>query len=213
MKPTDKLVELFEDWNYLLHRDGLSKTIPAIFLDILQLPYRCLRFKILSRLLDEPLPEYQHKIALEIRPFEITDLSEIKRINCPSEAQQCADRLRLGHQGLVALHAGQVIGYAWGSVEVNPEVEQIPIHLEPGDVLCSDVFTDPAYRGKGVQTALSLARFRLFKELGFHRAICYIEVRNAPSLVVWQKKLGAQITGSIDFLRLGPWYRIRCYNN
>ena len=78
-------------------------------------------------------------------------------------------------------------------------------------MLCADVYTNPAFRGQGVQTALTLARFRLFRDLGYHRAISYIEVCNAPSLAVWQRKLGSVTIGQIDFLRVGLWRRVR-YN-
>ena len=62
-----------------------------------------------------------------------------------------------------------------------------------------------------VQTALTLARFRMFHELGYRRAVCYIEEKNAPSLAVWQRKFAGQTIGRIDFIRLGLWYRVRDY--
>jgi GNAT superfamily N-acetyltransferase len=204
-----RLLELLEDWVYVIRKDGFGSAIPAIGQDISRLPFRHLRFIVFERPLNETIPEFHPQIELEIRPFEQFDLQMVKSINRPSEALQCERHLESGHKGLIAFYQDQPAGYAWGSADVNPEIEKVPIHLEPGDVLCTDVFTKPQFRGKGVQTALSLARFQIFQDLGFSRAICYIEIQNGPSLAVWQRKLGARKIGTIDLLRIGPWYKIK----
>lgn len=210
MNLTSRLAELMEDWKVMIGRDGVRLALPNIGQEIARLPYRHLRFLVLARLLSEPFPDLQPRIPLVIRLFEQGDLKQVRTINCPSEARQCARRLELGHKGLVALYQSQLAGYAWGCDEVNPELERVHIDLEPGDMLCNDMFTNPTYRGQGVHTALSLARFKLFRDFGFRRAICYIEVNNVPSLSVWQRKLGSLTVGYIDFIRIGTLYRVRC---
>lgn len=209
MNLANRLVELIEDWNYLIDRSGLWRVLPTIFQEITKLPYRHLKFYILHRSLSDAFPDIPAKIVLIIRPFKQSDLQLIEEIVRPSEVRQSQRHLDNGHKGLIALYQDQPVGYAWGSADINPEIEKVPIKLEPGDVLLTDVFTSPPFRGKGVQTALSLARFQMFRELGFQRAICYIEIYNAPSLAVWQRKLGVQKAGSIDFLRIGLWYKVR----
>jgi GNAT superfamily N-acetyltransferase len=180
-------------------------------LEVARLPFRHLSYVLVTRSLHEPLPDLQPKIALEIRPFTQGDLVAARTMDRPSEARLCVRRLAEGHQGLLALHGGRPVGYAWGCKEMNPELERVPLQLDSGDVLCTDVFTVPAYRGQGVQTALTLARFHLFRNLGYRRAFCYIEAGNSPSLAVWQRKLGCTTAGRIDFLRVGSWYRVRLY--
>jgi len=208
MNPFQRISEFTEDWRYLWRRDGGRAALPVIAQDIVRLPFRHLKFLILACSLEQPLPGIKPQVGLDIRIFEQADLEHVKEIDRPSEARQCARRLKYGQKGLVALSQGRVVGYAWGCSEVQPELERVNIELKPGDVLCTDVYTAPAFRGRGVQTALALARFELFRELGFNRAVCYIEIHNAPSLAVWQRKLQAQMVGSIDFLRIGPWYRV-----
>jgi len=212
LRPLKRFIELFEDWDFVIRRDGFWSAIPQIVQDISRIPFRHLKFFVFERSLSEAIPKINPQIELDIRPFEQSDLQFVKNMDRPSEARQCKRHLESGHKGLIAFNQGQPTGYAWGCAEVNPEVEKIPIQLEPGDVLCTDVFTNPPFRGKGVQTALSLARFQMFRDLGFSRAICYIEIQNGPSLAVWQRKLGGLKTGSIDFLRIGPWYRV-CFKS
>ena len=209
MRLTNRLAELIEDWDYLIDQDGLWRALPTISQEIARLPYRHLKFFIFQRSLSEALPVIPSKIDIKIRPFKQSDLQLVKEMVRPSEVKQNQRHLESGHKGLIAIYKDQPVGYAWGCADINPEIEKVPIHLEPGDVLFTDVFTNPPFRGKGVQTALSLARFEMFRELEFSRAICYIEIHNAPSLAVWQRKLGVQKTGSIDFLRIGPWYKVR----
>ena len=203
-----RLAELVQDWSYLAQRDCLMSALPGIAQEIAQLPYRHLRFLIMARSLSEPLPLLRPKIAIEIRPLEQTDVELVQQIDRPSEARASALRLALGHQGLIALCHSQPVGYAWGCAKVEPNLERVHLELEPGDALFVDAYTVPAFRGKGIQTALKLARFRLFHELGFQRVIAYIEENNAPSLASW-RKVGAQVVQRIDFKRIGPWRRTR----
>ncbi len=209
MNPARRAVDLAEDWKFIFQRDGFKAALPVIGREIAGLPYRRLEFHIITRSLDDPLPDLQAKIPLEIRPFEPDDVERVRVIDRPSEARHCAQRLLCGQKGLIALNWGRPAGYGWGCAEENPQIDTMLVHLDPGSFLCTDVYTAPAFRRQGIQTALSLERFKLFRDLGFRQAVCYIEVRNAPSLAVWQKKLGGKITGHIDFVRLGPWYRVR----
>jgi RimJ/RimL family protein N-acetyltransferase len=117
-------------------------------------------------------------------------------------------RLAHGHKGLIALHKGEPTGYAWGCSKIERALERVYPELEPGDVFCVDAYTAPAFRGQGVHTALTLARFRLFRTMGYRRAVSYIEVNNYPSLAVW-RKFGGEIIGYIDLKRIGSWRRVQ----
>ena len=209
MNPLNRLGELLEDWKFLLRRDGVRNAAPVIGIELIRLPYRRLRFVILARDLSDPLPVFQPKIPLEIRPFEPTDLKFAQTIDRPSEARLCQRRLERGQAGFVAITDGQIAGYAWGCIQMDPQLERVTFDLLPGDFLCTDVFTVPAWRGRGNQTALTLARLEHFKALGYQRAICYIEQHNAPSLAVWQRKLESTTLGWIDFTRAGSHYQVR----
>ena len=199
-----RLADLSKDWNYLIQRNGLGSTLPMVGQEIISLPYRQLKFFVVARSLLQPLPHLSAKIALEIRDFKARDLEFVVQIYRPSEAKLLAQRLARGHRGLMALHQGQPAGFAWGCAEIDPELDRVELKLEPGDMLCVDVYTNPAFRGQGVHTALTIARFGLFRDLGYRRAIAYIETRNQPSLAVW-RKFGSEIIGEVDFKRLGPW--------
>lgn len=202
-----RLAEFMQDWNYLIQRNGWQSTLPVIGHEIIRLPYRHLRFAVPACSLLE-LPDLQPKILLEIREFKLSDLALARQMNRPSEARLYARRLARGQKGLIAFHEGEPAGYAWGCVEMDTTLERAYWELAPGDVFCVDAYTAPAFRGKGVQTALTLARFRCFRDLGYRRAVAFIEIHNHPSLAVW-RKFGSQMIGYIDFRRVGPWRWVR----
>jgi GNAT superfamily N-acetyltransferase len=209
MRPLSRLGELIADWKYLFLQNGAKPALALVGSEIARLPYRHLKFHVFAHSLSDPLPDLKSKIPLEIRPLERNDLFLLRKIERPSEVNLSEKRLAHGHKGLIALYQGQPAGYAWGCPEVDPQLERVHLTLAPGDVLLTDVFTSPPFRGQGIQTTLTLERFRLFRDLGYQRAISYIEIHNAPSLAVWQRKLGSPIIGHVDFIRIGFWYRVR----
>lgn len=208
-----RLSELIEDWQYLLKRNGIISAIYPIAREITQLPYRHLEYLLYSRLLDDTLPNLPPKMALVIRKFELNDVKLIREINRPSEARLCARRLDRGQYGFIAMISDKVAGYAWVCTKIDARIDKIPVNLDPSDVLCNDAYTTPAYRGQGVQTALTMTRMQRFRELGFRRALCYIDRQNTPSNFVWQQKYNSTIIGQIDFKRIGPWYQINIVKN
>lgn len=209
MRTAHRLYEIVEDWKSLIRRDGVTTSLRVIFSELARLPYRRLRFIVFARSLHDPLPDLPPRPELVIRPFEEADLALVQKIDRLSEARLCAQRLAEGHIGFLAICDGQPAGYTWGSTDLQTRLERVHPRLLPGDFLCTDSYTVPAFRGRGIQTALTLARFQRFKALDYCRAISYIEVHNAPSIAVWQRKLNSQAVGTIDFMRIGPWYRIR----
>jgi len=197
-----RVAELSKDWHYMIRRDGWRIALPAVVQELARLPYRRMRFVIVARSLSEPLPNLQPRIDLEIREIKSTDIHLVRQIDRPSEAKACALRLARGHRGLLALHRGQPAGYVWGCTETT--LERVNLRLDPGDILCTDAYTAPAFRRQGVQTALKLALFLLFRDLGYSRVVAYIEQNNYPSLAIWHK-VGNQVIGHINFVRIGPW--------
>jgi GNAT superfamily N-acetyltransferase len=209
MQFINRLVELIEDWNYLIRRDGMRSSFHTIGQEISSLPYKHRKLLVITYPLLEPFLDYQPTIALNIRPFVHSDLEIVRDMHRPSETKQCARRLTNGHIGLIALSHGQPVGYAWGCVEVDPKLERVKLTLEPGDIYCAYAYTTPCFRGYGVHTALTQERLKIFRERGYKRAISVIDINNAPSLSVWQRKFSSLSSGQIDLIRIGPWYQVR----
>jgi GNAT superfamily N-acetyltransferase len=206
-----RLAELTEDWIYYYKIYPWRQSIPEIAKEVLQLPFRHIHYLVFARFLTKSLPEISVDSSIEIRKFEPRDVPEVAVINRPSEAKLCTKRLARGHLGVSAIHTDKLVGYAWACTNIDPVLERVRIALKPFEFLCTDSFTSLDYRGRGVQTLLTMERFRMLHELGYERAICFIKKDNLPSIAVW-KKLGGQIVGKIDFIRIGRW-RYSRYRN
>ncbi len=205
-----RMGELIQDWQFLIHRDGWRAAWRQIGPEILALPYRRIEFVVVAYSLTQPIPEARARASVTVRPFTAADLDFVRREHLPSEAHLCAQRLARGHDGLAACIDGQIVGYAWSCTDTS--LERVELPMMPGDVLFTDAFTAPAARGQGVQTVLSTARLRAAQENGYQRVIAYIKTDNAPSLAVWQKKMGATTIARITFTRIGPWRKTTCVN-
>lgn len=207
MKWIYRLIELMVDWKHLIIREGLKSTWITILRELSYLPYRHIEYIVLACDLSEPIAEFEPKSAIEIRPFLKSDLSYVRQEFLPSEANMCDRRLKIGHRGLVATSNSDTVGYCW--LCTDDDLERVDLTIQPGDILITDSFTSPSIRGKGVHTQIAVAALRYTKGLKFKRLIMYIQANNAPSLAVWQKKMGAKVIGRIDFKRIGFRRRTR----
>jgi hypothetical protein len=208
----NRLAELVTDWiSMIQHNPHKLQALARVAQEISRLPYRHFQVSVVACPLHR-LPNFQAQIPLEIRLFTAADLDMVPQIHRPSEAQLLARRLAVGHKGLGAWHEGQLIAYTWGCSPVDKSLERVYIELEPGDFLSINNYTGPLFRNKGVQTALAVAQFRMYRDLGYTRAIACIVTNNHPSLSVWHK-LGSEVIGNIDVIRVGRlrWARHHAY--
>lgn len=199
----NRMSELIQDWRFLIRCDGWKAAWRQIGRDVISLPYRKIEFVVVARPLTQPIPDARSQVPVQVRSFTTADLDFVRREHLPSEACLCAQRLAHGHDGIAAYINGQIVGYAWSCTDAS--LERVALRFTPGDVLFTDAFTAPSARGQGVQTVLSAARLRAAQEKGHQRVIAYIEIHNAPSLAVWQKKMGAAVIARITFTRIGFW--------
>jgi len=209
IKWAKRLTELIGDWIFLVKRDGWKSSRSFILKEIARLPYRRMPYFVLAYSLSDPVPEFQPKRSIDIRPFAAKDLEFVRREYLPSEANLCRRRLSQGQRGLMAFIDGQAAGYCW--LACDDRLERVRLSIGPGDILAPSAFTAPDFRNKGVKTALAIASLHLSRELGYARILTYIEVNNIPSLNIWQKKLGSQVIARLDFRRIGFW-RISRYH-
>jgi GNAT superfamily N-acetyltransferase len=90
---------------------------------------------------------------------------------------------------LVAEVGGDVVGYLLGHVD-----EAQPIYQKRRHALISDVFVDPAHRGKGVGTKLVEEAFAFFRGKEIDHVRANVLGANAAGRTFWEKQ------GASDFL-------------
>jgi GNAT superfamily N-acetyltransferase len=199
------VVEHVIDWGFLARRAGWRPLIFKVRDVVRTLPRRRLRYIVMGVALDSPFPVSAGLENIEVRPFIPSDLHFVRREHLPSEAAMCARRLAAGQEGLTAVLDGEPAGYAW--LCRNDALERVDLPMTSDEVMFTDAFTAPRFRGRGVNTSLALASLRWARELRYSRLIGYIEAGNGASLNVWLGKMGGRVFQRLEFERV--WARRR----
>ena len=142
-----------------------------------------------------PLPE----IDVEFRQAGSADL----HLFPPAKVEEATENLALGDMCFMALHEGKLVYYHW--VRTRPSVEgSLEITVEPseGEVYFSDGYTDPAYRGLRLHSAVPMKSLNLMKERGYRTATSIVLTNNHPSRRSLAR-MGWRVSGKIAAIRWG----------
>lgn len=202
-----RALEHLVDWRHVLHRDGWSSFLKKVRQDARKLPRRKTEYIIMEVPLDHPFPDPPCLSLVEVRPFTSADLESVRKQFLPSEAAMCARRLAAGHEGLTAVLDGEFAGCCW--LCRDDSLERADLSIGADEVLFTDAFTAPRFRGQGVNTSLALASLRRGKQLHLRRLIAYIRTDNAASQAVWLGKLNGRVFAKLEFKRVWTGRRTR----
>jgi len=134
------------------------------------------------RSLEDTLPDVRLVEGLTIREATVDDLHLFQSIKKPSEIMICKRLLEEKAICLIALKDKQLASYVWFASEVDPSVHLLYLPLAQDEGYSFDVYTLPAFRRQGVQSALHLRMFQLLRERGYRRVFTLVEVDNYASL-------------------------------
>ena len=205
-----RALEHLVDWRHVLHRDGWSSFLKKVRQDARKLPRRKVEYIIMEVPLEHPFPNPPCLSFVEVRPFTSADLEFVRKEFLPSEAAMCARRLAAGHEGLIAVLDGEIAGCCWLCRDDSLERADLPIGTD--EVLFTDAFTAPRFRGQGVNTSLALASLRRARQLHLRRLIGYIRTDNTASQAVWLGKLNGRVFAKLEFKRVWTGRRTRITN-
>jgi GNAT superfamily N-acetyltransferase len=110
-------------------------------------------------------------------------------------------RLQAGNLCFAARHAGRVVSVTWVATG-RAHLSTCELPLEDCEVLLFDSFTDPALRGRHVQTALLPALLEHYRAAGYRRAVVLIVPENRSS-VRSRERSGFRRTATMH--RFGTW--------
>ena len=137
---------------------------------------------------------------------DILKLSKFKKFR----GGKAEERVREGHLCFIAEKNGDIVNYAWVSLNetyVN-EIER-RIRLGSDSVYRYDGYTVPEYRGMGIlPTVLTKSSDYLFQN-GIKEIYDIVASNNFPSLRAHQK-VGSRKMGEITFIRLFKLRRYEC---
>jgi len=151
-----------------------------------------------------PLPEVPAHESLRWTGFTETQIDRVLAINPALSEAEIRRRLREGQECLLAWIGESLVHYRWDAT-ASPYLPFLgkTFRLLQEDILAPDIFTHPAFRGRGIQTASSIMALHRARDLGLSRFITMPAWWNVPSLRVNLQKTGRSVAGTVGFWNAG----------
>ena len=125
-------------------------------------------------------------------------------------AHGVAARLRQSADGWIALVDGVAAFGCWvfrGTTPVRAARDG-RLRLPDGSACIEDVFTQPAFRGRGLAPAAFAAISGRLRAEGVSTVVAKVEADNGASRRAFEKA-GFSAAAAMSFRRVGPWHRLR----
>ena len=201
MDTRSKLRGMVQDLAYCLRRRDLATTGRWLGETLRTLFYQRIEYTVFARSLEQPLPSFEACLPIVCRLATADDLSYLRDSVLPSEFERLSRRLAHGRICLLALYQDALAAYMWASEEVDLEIDNLELRLEPGDVYLDDAYTLPAYRRQGIQMGLHIRQLRSWQERRCKRTVAIVAIDNLPSQGLFNK-LGYQEVDRLSFRRV-----------
>ena len=206
-----KLKQLIHDGRERVQREGWRQAGQWLAQAVMSLPYSHVEYIVFTRSLLEPLPVAEPHLSVTLRLATETDLVHFRGLVSPSRLHHFKRRLAHGRYCFIALDGEHLAAYCWATTQVDFDVDNLKMSLQPGDAYLNHDYTIPTYRRQGIQTAVHLYRLEYVRHLGCQRAVLIVEDENRASQRL-VRKLGYQEADCLSFRRVF-WKRIYHYRS
>jgi GNAT superfamily N-acetyltransferase len=163
-------------------------------------------YLVLVKDLRLPLPEVPSHESLRWTDFTEAQIDRVLAINPALSETEIRRRLKEGQECLLGWMGESLVHYRWDALASPylPYLEKRLCFLQ-GDIFATDIFTHPAFRGRGIQTVSSIMALHRARDSGLSRFITMPAWWNAPSLRVNLQKTGRIVAGTVGFWNAGLW--------
>lgn len=148
-------------------------------------------------------PEVPPPAGVVIRRLEAADWPALATMVQQRNLARFRALTGAGRHGLIAWRGTQPIGYGWVAESIGPDVTACPLELPPHAAYLFDLYVVPAERSSGVGSALSSARVRLARDLGFTEGWRMIAPSNGASLrTLARTGTDTRTVGQLRFIKI-----------
>lgn len=210
MSTWDKLIGLILDLREQFRRGDLRQAVRWSVKTLASLPYRRIEYTVLARSLLEPWPVAEPRLPIVLRRATEADLVRFRGLVSPSDLRHFTHRFAYGRYCFLALDGGNLAAYCWATTQIDLDVDNLEMQLQPGDFYGDDAYTVLCYRRQGIQAAMLLYRNEYMKCLGCQRVVAIVEEDNLASQRM-VRKLGYQEVDHLSFRRI-LWMRTYRYH-
>ena len=152
-----------------------------------------------------PLPEVLAHESLRWTGFTEAQIDRILAINPALSEAEIRLRLEEGQECLFGWIGESLAHYRWDAT-ASPYLPYLgkTLRFLQGDTHGIGVFTHPAFRGQGIQTASGIMALHRAKERGCSRYISIVVWWNVPALRI-NLKSGLSVAGTVGYWNAGLW--------
>jgi GNAT superfamily N-acetyltransferase len=170
------------------------------------------RLWLLALDLDEPSVRISPRTEITVRVLEGADrdLDLYTAFRASSSAREFRRKIDSGGQCFAAMQGGRAVSATWAYVGGGP-FPYLGANFEarPSEIVLEDSYTLPAFRGRNVSPAITIAMARYYRDRGFRFMLSSVLPENRASVRVRQKTR-FHICGMAGYVGLGPHRRHFC---
>jgi ribosomal protein S18 acetylase RimI-like enzyme len=192
---------LAQDLIYFIRRRDFHAAGQWMLETLVNALYCRIDYTVFVRFLEEPLPSFEPRLSITYCVAEPSHLSRLRGVVLPSRLKYLSTRLAHGRICIMAYCEDDIAAYAWATDVVSFEIDNLELRLEAGDIYIDDLYTLPACRHQGIQTALHAQQLQYLQERGYERAVSIVAVDNIPSQKIF-RRFGYRKADSLSFRRI-----------
>lgn len=152
------------------------------------------------------LPDVPAHESLRWTGFAEAQIDRVLAINPALSEAEIRRRLKEGQECLLCWIGESLVHYRWDAT-ASPYLPYLgkTLRFLEGNIHATDIFTHPAFRGRGIQTASSITALHRARDLGLSRLITIVAWWNAPAMRVNLQKSGHSVVGTVGYWNAGLW--------
>lgn len=163
------------------------------------------RLVLLSRTLDDPIPELATALPMTVGLLEPRHMDAYARLRPDQTTAAIRRRLETGHQCFIVWHEAHIIHAAWTATgRTMIEYLARELILPPDEVYVYDAFTAPAFRGRGASPLRAAALGEHYRARGYRSALTAVHPENTTGFRPLEK-VGARRVSVIGYIGIGSW--------
>lgn len=165
---------------------------------------------LLERPLDDPIPDLPLPPGVTVLPLRLADVPAYLAFRPDQAAAIIERRLGDGEWGFAAWRDGAIVMASWTSPQ-RARIDYLDweLALAPDEAYSYDLYTVPAFRGRGLASAARVSMLRDARERGCRRLFSALLPENTPG---WRTPdtLGFRQIGWIGYVGPAPWRHRFC---
>jgi GNAT superfamily N-acetyltransferase len=136
------------------------------------------------------------------------ELATLESLDPAMTSAEVARRQAEGQECLVAWHGSDLAYFRWQTAR-SPHLPYLGCTLElgAGGFAVLDVFTSPAFRGRGIASFVGTVALVDAHDRGLRRAIWLVAWWNAPAFRIAREATHRRLAGAIGYRGVGRWRR------